>query len=126
MLGQEFNWNESVSIIHKFGDCAGFPFQGPIKISHINESTIAVVDREKRIHIFSPDGGVQRVLVPRKQQKRMPLFSKSDDSRHSTEVEDEVQVENEQKNIYIDFTVIEKSIHIECHNSIFTLSRLQD
>lgn len=69
MIGRDFElFGTNGNILRSFGDNQDSPFIGPVKVKFIDRNRVAVIDKEKGLHIQNLNGTIEAYIMPTKHE----------------------------------------------------------
>lgn len=67
MLGRDFDkFGTNGNILCSFGDNQDLPFMGPVKVKFIDKNRLAVIDKDRGLHIQNLNGTIEAYIMPQK------------------------------------------------------------
>jgi hypothetical protein len=71
MIGRYYDsWGSKHQIIYRYGDNRGFPFQGPVQLSYLEDTRIFVLGKNQIISLQNTLGGIEFHLCSDKEQEK--------------------------------------------------------
>lgn len=67
MIGRDFElFGTNGNILRSFGDNEDHPFLGPVKVKFVDKSRLAVIDKDRGLHIQNLNGIIEAYIMPQK------------------------------------------------------------
>jgi hypothetical protein len=69
MIGRDFEqYGTNGNILRSFGDSRDSPFAGPVKVRFVDKNRLAVIDKDKGLHIQNLNGNIEAYIMPTKKE----------------------------------------------------------
>ena len=67
MIGRDFDlFGTNGNILASFGDNQDLPFIGPVKVKFVDRNRLAVIDKDRGLHIQNLNGNIEAYIMPQK------------------------------------------------------------
>jgi hypothetical protein len=93
MIGRDFDlFGTNGNILSSFGDSLDMPFLGPVKVKFVDKTRLAVIDKERGLHIQNLNGNIEAHIMPQKHALSEVELAREEAKRKSKQEADEKKV----------------------------------